>query len=286
MASLSGNESLADLTLPGTHDSHCTSANVLNWNVVVAPFAATQSIDIPDQLLAGVRFIDLRCGYDDGGNIQMRHGTIALKGTLQDVVQDVASFLSSNTSEVVITSIKWDQDGVNEPDTFGPAVVKITQTIGSWYTGTTVPLVKDSRGKIVLLRRFQGSIGLTVEHWLYNNPRFTDNAGTTVVQDQCDFSNSPDRNQCFATKWGSVKAVLDEAQSAKGKLFINFCSSVSLPWPLITPSQFASSVDDQLGKYMVGIEGQKSQAIKLGIVILDFADAAMFQRLLLTNFSS
>jgi 1-phosphatidylinositol phosphodiesterase len=286
MARLSGNESLADLTLPGTHDSHCTNSNILNWNVVVAPFAATQAIDISEQLVAGVRFIDLRCGYDDAGNIQMRHGTIALKGTLQDVVNVVALFLSSNTSEAIIASVKWDQSGVNEPDTFGPAVDKITQTIGSWYTGTTVPLVRDCRGKIVLLRRYQGKTGLTVEHWPYNNPHFTSNDGSIVVQDQCDFAKSPDRQQCFTTKWSSVKVLLDEAQNTKGPLFINWCSSASLPWPLITPSQFASSVNDEIGKYMVSIEGQKTQAIKLGMVIQDFPDTSMIQRLILTNFAS
>lgn len=286
MAGLSGNESLADLTLPGTHDSHCTSSNVLNWSIVVAPFAATQSMDIPDQLAAGVRFVDLRCGYDDAGNIQMRHGAIALKGTLQDSVTCIASFLSSNKSEVVIASIKWDQSGVNEPDTFGPAVGKVIQTIGSWYTGTSVPLVRDCRGKIVLLRRYQGTTGLTVERWLYNNPRFASNDGRIVVQDQCDFANAPDRKACFTTKWTSVNALLDEARNTKGNLFINYCSSASLPWPLITPSQFASSVNDGLGGYMVSIEGQKTQAIKLGIVVQDFPDPSMIQRLVLTNFAS
>ena len=286
MAGLSGNESLADLTLPGTHDSHCTNSNILNWSLVVAPFAATQSMDIGEQLCAGVRFIDLRCGYDETGNLQMRHGAIPLKGTLQDTVTCIASFLSSNKSEVVIASIKWDQSGVNEPDTFGPAVVKVTQTIGSWYTGTTVPLVRDCRGKIVLLRRYQGTIGLTVEHWAYNSSRFTSNDGRLVVQDQCDFSNASDRGQCFITKLGSVKASLDEARNNKGNLFLNYCSSASLPWPLITPSQFAGSVNDGLGKYMVSIEGQKTRAIKLGIVIQDFPDTSMIQRLLLTNFAS
>ena len=286
MAGLSGSESLADLTLPGTHDSHCTNANISNWNVVVAPFAATQSMDIPNQLLAGIRFLDLRCGYDEAGNLQMRHGTIALKGTLQDVVTSIASFLSKNRSEVVIASIKWDQSGVNEPDTFGPAVGKVIQTIGSWYTGTSVPLVRDCRGKIVLLRRYQGSTGLTVEHWRYNNARFTSDNGRIVVQDQCDFSNAPDRGQCFTTKCSSVTALLDEARNSKGNMFINYCSSASLPWPLITPSQFASSVNDGIGKYMVRIEGQRTRAIKLGIVVQDFPDASMIQRLLLTNFTS
>ena len=286
MAGLSGNESLADLTLPGTHDSHCTSSNILNWSVVVAPLAATQSMDIPDQLLAGVRFVDLRCGYDDAGNIQMRHGTIALKGTLQDSVTNIASFLSKNRSEVVIASIKWDQSGVNEPDTFGPAVGKVIQTIGSWYTGTTVPSVRDCRGKIVLLRRYQGSTGLTVEHWRYNNPRFTSDNGRIVIQDLCDFSNASDRSQCFTTKCSSVTALLSEARNTKGNLFINYCSSASLPWPLITPSQFASSVNDGIGKYLASIGGHKTQAIKLGIVVQDFPDASMIQRLALTNFTS
>jgi len=286
MAGLSGNESLADLTLPGTHDSHCTSANILNWSIVVAPFAATQAMDIPHQLLAGVRFVDLRCGYDETGNIQMRHGTIPLKGALQDCVTNIASFLSTNRSETVIASIKWDQSGVNEPDTFGPAVGKVIQTIGSWYTGTSVPTVRECRGKIVLLRRYQGTTGLTVESWRFNNPRFASNNGRIVVQDQCDFSHAPDRSQCFITKCGSVRALLDEARNNKGSLFINYCSSSSMPWPLITPSQFASLVNDDLGKYVVSVEGQKSRAIKLGIVVLDFPDVSITQRLLLTNFAS
>ena len=283
MARVSGNESLADLTLPGTHDSHCTRSNILHLKLFVAPFAVTQSMDISDQLLAGVRYVDLRCGYDDAGNIQMRHGLVPLKGTLQDSVTCIASFLASYKSEVVIASIKWDEGSVDEPDTFGPAVGKVIQTIGSWYTGTSIPLVRDCRGKIVLLRRYRGSTGLTVERWRYNNPRFTSKDGRIVVQDRCNFTGARVRSECFITKWSSVDALLNEAENTKGVLFINYCSSFSIPWPLIIPSQFASSVNDSLGNYMGSIKGQ---AIKLGIIVQDFPATSMIQQLVLTNFAS
>ncbi|CAN0175427.1 unnamed protein product [Ectocarpus fasciculatus] len=53
------NLKLSEMSLPGTHDSGTAKMN----NPVVSPWATTQNLGVLSQLKAGVRVLDLRCGY-------------------------------------------------------------------------------------------------------------------------------------------------------------------------------------------------------------------------------
>ncbi|CAN0232871.1 unnamed protein product, partial [Ectocarpus sp. 13 AM-2016] len=50
---------LSEMSLPGTHDSGTAKMH----NPVVSPWATTQNLGVLAQLKAGVRVLDLRCGY-------------------------------------------------------------------------------------------------------------------------------------------------------------------------------------------------------------------------------
>ncbi|CAM9430075.1 unnamed protein product, partial [Choristocarpus tenellus] len=55
-----GELQLTEMSLPGTHDSGTSKMAV----AITGPWASTQALGIGDQLLAGVRVLDLRVGYD------------------------------------------------------------------------------------------------------------------------------------------------------------------------------------------------------------------------------
>jgi hypothetical protein len=119
------NTLLTALSIPGTHDSHAVTGTITAAvsgggplgaiiNGVGAPWidesGACHAEGVDKQLLSGVRYVDLRCAYDDHGNLQMRHGKAILPGTLFTVVDQIATFLASHPGECVLVNVKWDKD--------------------------------------------------------------------------------------------------------------------------------------------------------------------------------
>lgn len=153
MSFLDDNASVTQLTIPGTHNSHSTEDNYADpkgWPV--KGFAQTQYSPVSTQLTEGVRFVDLRVGHP---NFSMRHGQCVLKGILNDVLNSINEFLNQHQTETVLVSIKWDDPNNGEPGDMGAAVWSQWNT-RKWYSGNEWPLLKDVRGKAILLRRFGG----------------------------------------------------------------------------------------------------------------------------------
>ena len=67
----------------------------------------TQQLPLLDQLLRGIRFLDLRLGLlpADDGEVRVHH-TFFMDVTLQKVLQDVVDFLSAYSTEVVILKLR------------------------------------------------------------------------------------------------------------------------------------------------------------------------------------
>ncbi|KAL6300953.1 PLC-like phosphodiesterase [Sparassis latifolia] len=289
MSYLSGNELLSELTIPGTHDSYAREETVPPYGelarLVVVAMAACQTDSITAQLENGIRFLDLRCSFRSDGSIGMRHGAIPLIGSLEGVVQDIASFLGSHDQEAVIVSIKWD-DGA-EPANFGGAISDLitVHKVGQWYTQNAVPRLQACRGKMVLLRRYKGTIGLDVEQWPHNakgNPIPTN--PNIMVQ---DFYDKP----TYQDKWDAIKQFFTVAQAlpVSPHLYLNFMTAVgAIPRPI----EYASQMNSELHNYLIPFESTKlSSPVRLGVVVFDFPDSfdfgsthSLVYRLLLLNF--
>ena len=145
------------LTIPGSHDSHATEANVNQWNITTNTIA-TQWYSIAEQLRFGVRYLDLRCSHGTvDGEIIMCHGDAKLHGTLGSVLDTIAGFLGQNPSETVLVSIKWDM--VNEPQALSQVAYNHWNT-KNWWKGASWPNLGQVRGQAVLLRHFNGGFGV------------------------------------------------------------------------------------------------------------------------------
>lgn len=169
MRAIRGETKLTEITIPGTHDS-CTTQMA---NSIVAGIAQCQSLTIPQQLDAGVRFLDIRCEVDPNSHsVWTVHSTVdCYKGSeryfLDYVFQDIYSWLDNHPSETVLVSIKEDDGDVGAP-TFTSAIYEYIHGAGQgklfygtkynykdrWYLGKTVPTLDSVRGKCVLMNRF------------------------------------------------------------------------------------------------------------------------------------
>jgi hypothetical protein len=141
--------SLADLTLPGTHDS-------------AARFGGSsyecQSLTIRDQLELGIRWLDVRLRYDGIGALQAQHGRVDQRATFPEILAQINAFLEARPSEFVI--LKVQQEKSREGNNFGEAVERDLKAstadvfVGTVASATQLPTLGALRGKIVLMPRF------------------------------------------------------------------------------------------------------------------------------------
>lgn len=86
MANLNDNQLLSSISIPGTHDTMS-----LGWG---GDIAENQSKTLRNQLISGIRFLDIRLGaypnYSD--LLYCYHGFIYLHSTFREVLDIVTSF--------------------------------------------------------------------------------------------------------------------------------------------------------------------------------------------------
>ena len=170
---------LTEITLPGTHDSCARKFKGEDIFGVTSGISKCQSMNITEQLNAGVRFLDIRCEVDPNSySVKTVHGeTDCWNGDdyyyLDFVFQDIYNWLDAHPSETVYVCIKEDY-GDNGVPSFTNAIYEYIHGYGQgkyfygenynyhdkWYLGKSVPTLGQVRGKCVLFNRFDQYIGI------------------------------------------------------------------------------------------------------------------------------
>lgn len=148
MASLNDVLKLSEVNIPGTHDSCAYSGYV---------FGRCQRLSLIDQLHAGVRFLDVRCRHAND-KFKLHHSSFYLGDHFDSgVVEPCVRFLQRNTSEVILMLVKPEYKEKNNTSEFDERFLEyIRPNKEFWYLhdGHDMPTLSQTRGKIVLLRRF------------------------------------------------------------------------------------------------------------------------------------
>ena len=123
------NETLAinQITIPGTHDSGTYGI----YNRIEARWAQTQNLDIYEQLLNGIRYLDIRLETNDDKEVYISHGYMdsinkktGEKYYLSDIFDECVMFLKNNDKEFIILTLAdenfddeftWDTEPINVP---------------------------------------------------------------------------------------------------------------------------------------------------------------------------
>lgn len=175
---------LWSLSIPGTHDSctqYCTFPIIF----------CCQNTSIAEQLEHGFRFLDIRLSFHNDqmyavhgkSDCKTSHGQLL---TFDSVVDNCLSFLKAHPGETILMSIKKDRSYPSEPEDFHRILLEKYYEVNpqSWYIQNRTPILKEARGKIVLLRRYS----------LFNPPIYTDqNSGL-------NFSIWPDQESKHSTQ--------------------------------------------------------------------------------------
>ena len=281
---------LSQITIPGTHDTGTTNTNDAGGNPQIS-FAQTQKLYIDEQLAVGVRYFDLRLGYDGLATLDpmLFHTSICRNRNnnylrLSHVMNDFFEFLTTHRTETIIILVSNSGSADNKNITASIEKYLTSDSVkNKFWCGDTIPPLGAVRGKIVMLRRYplEGNT-LSAEKFGVNLTAWGDYDSQFVAAKQAvkiyDKSNVKvwvqDYYSTYATtKIDYVKNTLNQAASvvnAKSYL-INYTSCSKS-----NPFSAARSMNSNL--YNNSHFTNPSKEL-LGIVVMDFMDAVWARRI-------
>lgn len=256
MKALPDETHLHAITMPGTHDT-CAR--------IGGPLAQCQTLSLSDQLNAGIRFIDIRC-KDESGALRIYHGPMSQNLDFDSGVRDVCqAFLRDNPSECIVMLVK-KEGGAGIAPRFWSA---LQGHESQWYLKDTMPTLREARGRIVLLRRFENGetaplegSGMDLTDWKDNDTfSINDNGINFRIQDQYNVPNLfkiPD-------KWNHAQSLFGEAaQDPSEAWFLNYTSGSSA---FAHPIDVARGVNSRLLDYLFNTTQKFA-----GTVVMDFPE--------------
>ncbi|WP_051969724.1 phosphatidylinositol-specific phospholipase C [Kitasatospora azatica] len=258
LAALPDSAPLARLTLPGTHDT---------CSLYGGAITQTQTLSVPDQLTAGIRFMDIRCRAINGV-FAIHHSQFFQNIFFGDVLNDCQAFLAQHPGETLVMRVKQEYSTV--PDADFAAIFSDYQSRwpGLLWTENRIPRLGEVRGRVVLLADNGGLPGIR-----WNGP---------LVDLEDDYQIGT-IFEIGSRKWPEVSAHLDAARSTTDpqRLFITFTSSSG--WGL-WPRQAADAMAPRLAGYLGGLD-HGSRPV-LGTVPMDFVTPSSPAALYALNFGA
>jgi len=159
MSAFSNSTSLTTLSIPGTHDTMTSSPSL-------GPIYQCQNHGLETQLVAGIRYIDIRCTVVNN-ELLVHHEDEYTGFTYTYVLETLFSFLTNNPSEMILMRLKEESAAINstmdfeevfnyyrlsDPDT-APGCAQhfwIPASPGP----TVVPTLGELRSKILIIQNF------------------------------------------------------------------------------------------------------------------------------------
>ncbi|CAC9893392.1 unnamed protein product [Aureobasidium pullulans] len=287
MCFLPDNIPISGMSIPGTHDS---AAFMSTW-----PFVSTQTLTTSQQLDAGIRYFDLRCGIIKD-EVQMVHGRAVLGLKFSDLLTLMYAFLAKHPKEAIIIQLKQDRKDESSTKPFSELVLNLLHAnMKYWRLETTTPTLGELRGRIQLLRRFQTfqhqqyTSGIDVSRWQDNPPLpFTIRTRVGVhltIQDHYSFSTPENLPSLVAKKGGDVASMLMRASrdTEPWHWYINFSSAFEFNiYHQIPPKDIAiggysvfrwvEGINLRLCNFLKQRLGDADEPQRFGVVVMDFVE--------------
>jgi len=268
MKSIDDTLSLSQITIPGTHDSgadkHSSYVSWPIWHHVIC-----QDFKIPNQLRLGVRWFDIRLNYDAWGELVVYHGSFYLSKYFSDVLDWALNFLHNHPSETVILMIKQESTH-SSAEEFGQAVYTCIEQKGldNFFLEFRVPTLKEVRGKIYIVRRFQNktshSLG-TYAYWQDNTSgSYSFNSGVGFyVQDHYNLHKIATH-----TKYLDISDCIDtaHAESQSNVFYLNYASGERTPYETLWTT--ANEINITINNHLKHLPLEWTNC---GVILVNFA---------------
>jgi 1-phosphatidylinositol phosphodiesterase len=288
MRDIPDNILLTSLSIPGTHNS-CSVGGILG-------FTKTQDLDLPDQLEAGIRFLDIRLShYQD--NLFVHHDVVHMGKCYADVLAACSNFLKLYPSEAILVSVKDEGRLDGALGRFAPSRVfgksrgdpmnwvvrsgsfeeafkartwehvedpSLFYNLASPLPGhglvsanlTSKTTLGEIRGKIVLLRRFEAGQDVG-----FDLTYWLDNMRFRSAKNLAYAVEDHWRYPGEDDKYTFIITHIEEAMSRNPRdLYITFCSAVNL-----NARSYSKTINPRLSDYLAG-----SPRGRVGIIAMDY----------------
>ena len=186
MAALPNDRVISEIVIPGTHD--CASQNAQRGFITKC-----QSLDIAQQLNIGARSLDVRLGAVDA-SLKLYHGFTKCKSSplpwsaqidLEDVLRDCYAFLDQHPGETILFAVKQEHGDLPDAEFDALLQTYVQRDADRWLTPDRLPTLGEARGKLVLLRRYEGA-GLSLL-WANQNGH-DDTSRNTAAEDNGSYT--------------------------------------------------------------------------------------------------
>ena len=236
MARLGDDVSIADVYLPGTHDSGTQFCDLRY-------FSQCQASPISLQLKDGYRYLDIRLGEvtDKEGNrsLNLFNGFCKCKVgnlvwsdplKLDSVLSMCYSFLESNPTETIVFAVKMEQG--EDVASFQQLLHEyIEKDADRWYLSDTIPRMAECRGKLVLMRRYEDANKYGkksgIQYFWADQGSKEDKTLHAVVEQQDNYKLIVQDRYKYTVKnkWKAFIAGLEFSTTEKADLKVSFLSS-------------------------------------------------------------
>ena len=253
MSKVDDNALITELSIPGTHDSGATRS-------IFDVSGKCQDTSIETQLNIGVRFFDMRLQLVED-DFRVVHSFVDQKLEFEDVLEDMVDFIEHHNKEFLIMSIKEEADSINAKRSFEEELLDELEEYKDiiCYDNSLPKTLKEARGKIYILSRFNTSIGIQAYAGWQDSTSFELN--NMYIQD----------NYCISDVEVKQKDILDTIEYSKthqDKLVLNFtsCYNKDQILPPLYAGTTALTINPWLEYHLTNDEKEGD----LGIMIMDF----------------
>lgn len=282
------NENVFKITTPGTHD--CTTKYVQ-----LAHICRCQDKSISEQLEIGVRALDIRVA-PEGDRLMLVHSIAkVLTGSshhseqmdLAHVLDECYAFLDENPSECIIFQFKNDNNKSMEKSFHNLFYTYIKGNEDRWFVENRTPLLKEARGKLVLVRRCSVDMqnpdftpqntGLDFSSWIEQDAvtpeplklgTGSSDDAVFIIQDRYKYKPNARWVKC-------LKPFLDTLGEFEGEYIINYTSTAG---GTAGPKSNAKKINQKLMEY------DFKKGVYYGVIYLDFAFEELTTKLIEQNF--
>jgi 1-phosphatidylinositol phosphodiesterase len=272
MADLDDSRGLAELSIPGTHDTGALFERYLG-------LTKTQELTLEEQLAAGVRYLDIRCRHVESSFL-IYHGAWDQNLTYDQVLETLFAFLDAHPDEVVIVSVMEETAPLNPTRSFEATFVDyVSRAPERWWLDARLPTLGEARGKLVLLRRFvasAASLGIDATAWPDNSRVIfsIDNAASVRIQDAYLVTDN-------AEKWASIAAMLAESRAGDpDTLYLNYTSGYQMIDGLSNILSVSDDINPRLDAFLADPANREA---RLGVLVMDHVIPSRVQAVLSTN---
>lgn len=285
MKDIDDSKSVFELNMAGTHDC-------VTQYVQFSYISRCQDKNIYEQLCLGIRALDIRCEVN-GDRLKMVHGIakafvkqnhFSAQMDMEDVLEHCYKFLKKNNSETIVFQFKNDS-GKNQEKAFDILLNNyISKNTDMWYLKNKAPLLREVRGKIILVRRcakycgseYGNNTGIDFSSWIEQDDAKPDahllSTGGKhnmdfIIQDRYKYKPKPRWSKC-------IKPFLDKSKAFDGTYKINYLSTAG---GLKGPYNNAKYINRKFLEYP--LEHSKYY----GIIYADFPSEALAEKIIKTN---